>query len=197
MRYRRIVLFLLGIWLGVSAILALAAYLDFDTVDVSVKSLPEPGAKMLSQPRPEAVRAILRYGAGAQIASRYTAWEYVQLGLGLLITALLFSEASTRKWSAVSFTMTVLVVFLRLWITPDLASLGQAIEFLRPPTEPFRLQFWKLHNVYGIVEGIKAILGTGLAVFLLVHPGGRRVRRRRHLSEEDKAAEAHQGVAGR
>jgi len=175
---------------------AWAVFLDFNTINVIVKSMPDPG-KVVNPVRPEAARAILRYGAGAQIASRYAAWEYVQLGLGLVITVLLFNESSTRTLSAVSFTMTLLVIFLRFWITPELAWLGRGIEFLRPAIEPLRPQFWKLHNVYGIVDLVKGLLGIGLAVILFVQQSGRRVRRRRHLSEEDKAAEARLGGLGR
>jgi hypothetical protein len=197
MRHHRIIFFLLGIWIGVSAMLALTAYLDFDTIDAILKSPPELGHKAFSQAGPDNTRAMLRYAAGVQIVSRFTAWEYVQLALGLLITAMLFAEGSTRKLAAVPFTMTLLVAFQHFNITPELTWLGRGIEFMAPASASLRVQFWKLHNVYGIVEIVRGLLGLGLAVFLYVRQGGRHVRRRRHLSEEDDSVGPTPGRRGR
>jgi hypothetical protein len=197
MRYHRIIFFLLGIWIGVSAMLAFTVYLDFATVDAILKSPPEQGHKAFSQSGPDNTRAMLHYTAGVQIVNRFTAWEYVQFALGLLITAMLFVESSTRKLAVVSFTMTLLVAFQHFQITPELAWLSRGIEFLTPANASLRVQFWKLHNFYGVVELVRGLLGLGLAVFMYVRQGGRRVRRRRYLSEEDDHAAPTPGRRGR
>jgi hypothetical protein len=189
MRYRRIVFFLLGTWIGVSAMLAFTVYLDFDTVDAILKSPPELGHKLFSQTGPESARALLRYAAGAQNVTRFTAWEYVQFALGIWIAATLFIGASTRIVAVVPLTMTLLVVFLHFQITPELAWLSRAVEFIPWTHDTLaRGQFWKLHKVYEVVEIVKVTLGLGLAVFLL-RLDGRRVRRRRQASEEEVLAE--------
>jgi hypothetical protein len=197
MRHHRIIFFLLGIWIGVSTMLAFTVYLDFATVDAILKSPPEQGHKAYSQSGPDNTRAMLRYAAGVQIVNRFTAWEYVQFALGLLLTVMLLVEGSTRKLAVVSFTMTLLVAFQHFWITPELAWLGRGIEFLTPANAYLRVQFWKLHHVYGVVEIVRGLLGLGLAVFLYVRQGSRRVRVRRHLSEEDDSAGPTPGRRGR
>src|SRR5438552_14965323 len=123
MRYRRIVFFLLGMWIGVSAMLAFTEYLDFGTVDAILKTPPELGHKPFSLTGPDNARALLRYAAGAQNVNRFTAWEYVQFALGIWIAATLFVGASTRIVAVVPLTMTLLVVFLHFRITPELTWL--------------------------------------------------------------------------
>jgi hypothetical protein len=190
MRYRRIVFFLLGTWIGVSAMLAFAVYLDFVTVDAILKAPPELGHKLFSQTGPDTTRALLRYAASAENVSRFTAWEYAQFALGIWIAATLFVGASTRIVAVVPLTMTLLVAFLHFQITPELAWLSRAVEFIPWTHDALaRGQFWKLHKVYEVVEIVKVTLGLGLAAFLYVRMDYRRSRRRRQANEEEMLAD--------
>jgi len=190
MRYRRIVFFVLGTWIGVSAMLAFTVYLDFVTVDSIMKSPPDLGHKPFSQAGPENARALLRFAAGAESVNRYTAWEYVQFVLGIWIATTLFAGTSTRIVAMVPLTMTLLVAFLHFRITPELAWLSRAVEFIPWTHDTLASgQFWKLHRVYEVVEFVKLLLGLGLAGFLYVRLDGRHVRRRRTMSEKEILAD--------
>jgi len=163
--------------------LAFTAYLDFVTLDAILKSPPDEGHKAFSQTGPDNARALLRYAAGEQSVNRFTAWEYAQFVLGIWIAATLFVGASTRLVAVVPLTMTLLVAFLHFRITPELAWLSRAVEFI-PWTHDWlaRGQFWKLHKVYEVVEIVKVALGLGLTAFLYVRLDVRRVRRQQKES---------------
>src|SRR5438874_8645290 len=66
MRYRRIVCFLMGSWIGVSAMLALAVYRNFDAVETILKSPPEleQTQRIFTMLGSENARMLLRYTAG-------------------------------------------------------------------------------------------------------------------------------------
>lgn len=189
MRNRRIVCFLMGIWIGVSAMLAFNVYRNFDAVDAVLKSPPEQADRIFKGLGPDNARMLLRYTAGLENANTYESWEDVQLVLGLLIVAVMFLSSSTRALSAVPLVMTLLVVFLHAKITTDLAWLGRSLEFA--PLAPgfvTRDQFWKLHRIYEILEVVKCLLGVGLTIFLVTQ-SSTKVVRRRHRREPVTAEE--------
>jgi len=177
MRNRRIVCFLMGIWIGVSGMLALNVYRNFDSVETVLKSPPEQAGRVIKILGPNA-RMLLRYAAGVETSDTFEVWEDLQFALAFLIMGLLFLSSSTRALSVVPLVMTLLLVFLHFKITPELAWLGRSIEFV-PLIEPTALeQFWKLHRIYGILEIVKFVLGLGLTVFLVLQSSTKVVRRR-------------------
>lgn len=197
MRYRRIVCFLLGAWIGVSAMLALDAYRRFEAVDAVLKSPPEQAVKILKILGPDNARRLLRYTAGVQNSGTFETWETIQLALGVLITLVLFLGSSTRMLSVAPLLMTLLVAFLHFKITPELIWLGRSLEFSAGPDEALpREQFWRLHYIYAILETVKCIIGFGAAVFLFAQGGTKVVRRRRH-HEGEPLAEFNRHAASR
>src|ERR1700681_2708404 len=100
MRYRRIICFLLGIWVGVSAMLALASYQNFNTVETVLKDPPEQASRIFKTLGPSDARMLLRYTAGREHTGTFEIWEEIQFAIGLLLMAMLFLEASTRMLSA-------------------------------------------------------------------------------------------------
>lgn len=187
MRNRRVVCFLMGIWIGVSAMLALNVYRNFDAVEAIVKAPPEQ-ARIFKIIGPDNARALLRYTAGVENADTFEVWEDIQFGLGILIMAVLFLASSTRILSVFPLVMTLLLVFMHLKITPELAWLGRTIEFAPLAETVTRDQFWRLHRIYGILEIVKCMLGMGLTVFLVMQRSAKVVRRR-HRREPETAGE--------
>src|ERR1051326_6643144 len=96
MRYRRFVCFLLGIWIGVSAMLALAVYQNFNTVDDILRTPPQQASTILKALGTDDARKLLRYTAGMENVNTFETWEDFQFALGLLVSAILFLESPTR-----------------------------------------------------------------------------------------------------
>jgi hypothetical protein len=183
MRIRRLVCFLLGVWVGISLILALNAYLTFSAIDEVMRT--KPGLWGASVFGPDHFRVMLRYTAGVGIANMFDTWELIQIGIGLTAAALLFLESSTRMLSSIPSAMTLLVVFLHVRITPDLAWLHRLYAFQTWTGGMIsRNQFWRLHAIYELVDLVKCLFGIVLVLFLFIGQTARHVRRRRHHSEE-------------
>ncbi len=189
MRNRRIICFLTGIWLGVSAMLAFTVMQDFNTVDDLLKSPPELAVNALKAAGPDA-RTLLRYSAGAQNVARFEIWELAQIVFGIVIVTVLFVESSTRKLSILALGMLLLVLFEHFKLTPELAWLARSVEFVPWNNESHvRDQFWNLHRVYTILECVKAALGISLTAVLITQRNVKRVRRRRHHDELERFPE--------
>jgi len=178
----------MGIWIGVSAMLAFNVYRNFDAVEAVLKSPPDQAGTILKILGPDNARMLLRYTAGIENSDTFEAWEDIQLGLGLLIMTVLVLGSSTRMLSVVPLVMTLVVVFLHLKITPELAWLGRSLEFTALIETVTREQFWRLHRIYAILETVKCLLGLGLTVFLVMQ-SSTKVVRRRHRHEPAEATE--------
>ena len=184
MRNRRIVCFLMGSWIGVSLMLAVAAYRSFDAVDGVLKSPPEEAGQILKALGPANARMLLRYTTGVETADTFEIWEYIQLALGLIITVVMFLAPSTRALSAVPLLMALLVLFLQSKITPELTWLGRSLAFTSHAIDsPPRNQFVRLHRIYGILEAVKCLLGLGLTIVLVMQRTSTKVVRRKHNHE--------------
>lgn len=186
----------MGIWIGVSAMLAFNVYRNFDVVETVLNSPPEQAGRILKVLGPDNGRMLLRYTAGVENSSTFEVWEDIQLALGLLIVVVMFLSSSTRILSVVPLVMTLLVVFLHVKITPDLAWLGRSLEYTPLVESIPREQFWKLHRIYGILETVKCLLGLGLTVFLVMQSSAKVVRRR-HRHEAPTAAEYNRHATSR
>lgn len=190
MRYRRIVCFLLGIWAGVSAILALAAYENFNTVETILKSPPEQGSRILKTLGTDDARMLLRYTAGQENARVYEIWEEIQFGIGILATAMLFLEASTRKLALLPLGMVLIIAFQHFKVSPELGWFHHVFAFLPSTAESMtRGQFQRLHAVYGTLEILKTALGLGLVAVLTSQQSTRSIRRSRRRNLTDRLEE--------
>jgi len=180
----------MGVWLGVSAMLAFNVYRNFGAVDSVLTSPPEQADKVLKVLGPENARMLLRYAAGVENGNTFEVWENLQIGLGVLVAMVLFSSSSMRLLSMVPLLMVALVVFLHWKITPELEWLGRSIEF-KPLEEALPAgHFWTLHRIYAILDTVKCLLGVALTVLLVAQGGTKVVRRRHHHHDEARVAQA-------
>ena len=177
--------FFLGAWIGVSVILALATYENFYTVTLVLKSPPAPLKEALQLLGPERSRALLRYTAGLENVTTFQDWENLQFLLGAGVALMLFLERSTRLLSIAAAAMLLIVLFLHLKISPDMAFLAATIEFLpAAPSGGVRQQFWNLHRMYSILDAIKCLIGCAIAAFLFSQ-STTYVRRRSHRHDSE------------
>ncbi len=182
MRRRRIVCFLLGIWIGASAMLAVASYENFRALDALLKSPPEQAAPIIKTAGRDSARALLRYAAGAGSGDTFEIWEEIQFAIAFLIAAILFIGPHTRGLAAIPAAMGLLVTLLHFTINPEVAWLARSVEFA-PWTADSHPgdQFWNLHRIYVAVDSVKCLLGIGLAVLLFSGRSARNQHPRRRV----------------
>ncbi len=153
MGFRRIVAFLMGAWIGGSALLIFGVYQNFNAIDEILKNPPDAVQKDVDMLGAERVRVLLRYSAGIENVDTFSTWEEVQIGIGLLATVLLFLEKSTRVLATLPLAMTLLVLFLHFRISPDIAWSHRLFAFAPWAAESHgRDEFWRLHAIYEGVE---------------------------------------------
>lgn len=190
MRSRRIICFLLGIWVGVSALLTLASYQSFNTVETVLKEPPDQASRIFKTLGPSDALMLLRYTAGREHIGTFETWEDIQFAIGLLLMAMLFLEGATRMLSPVPLGMILIVTFMHFKITPELGWLNHIYAFGSTTAESqTRAQFWRLHAVYGTLDVLKDVLGLGLVIFLSSQHSTKQVRRSRRRGPVDRLEE--------
>jgi len=198
MGFRRIVAFLMGAWVGGSALLIWGVYQNFNAIDEIFKNPPDQVQKDTVILGPERVRELLRYSVGIENGDIFYTWEEIQIGIGLLAAILLFLESSTRVLSTVPLAMTLLVLFLHLRISPDLSLSYRLFAFTPWTAESHqRDQFWKLHAIYEGIEFVKCLFGIVLTQILFLGPNTRYRRKKRRRAAVETVLETNPNVASK
>jgi hypothetical protein len=167
MHHSRIATFLLGLWLAGIVVLSLVASVNFDLAREVLKAPPAPVSKMVETLGAERSRALLRHLAEEENLYYFEVWETAEIALGVALIAVLFLGAGNRLLAGLSGAMLALTLFAHFKITPEIAWLGRSIEFISWTADSSaRDQFWKLHAMYGVIEGAKLLLGCVIAVLL-------------------------------
>jgi hypothetical protein len=181
MHTRRMATFLLGIWLGCSALMI---WFQFQNLRFAAGLLtaPSESAAEITKKLPEAeLRLMLRYQAAEQ-SRRYTyLWEEAEIVLALALGGSLFLGTQKRVLPLIlCAAMLLVVVFQHVGVTPELAYRSRLADF--PPgdnTAAVLLRMYALEQVYAWVEGAKLVLGAVLTGYLFVFRA-RRSRKQIH-----------------
>ena len=196
----RLTCFLLGIWLAGGVFMAWVATENFRQVD---RLLEHPNLQARLNFRthenpqnfgPGAARMLLRYQASEQNRFYFEAWESVQVVLGsLLFFFLLFGTREDKYSMGTVLGMLAIVAAQRLVLTPEITSLGRALDFVPANAEALeRGRFWLFHNLYSAAELIKWAAALLLVTRLVV---GHRRRRSGNAGKQldviDKADYRH------
>jgi hypothetical protein len=169
MHYRRIVCFLLGVWLGGGILMAWYGARSFSTVEtIMTQSNPAfvAQSKALGS---DATRLVLRYAVAEQNSWMFRNWETMQIILGVLFFCYLLFGTLEGKFSlGVMLAMLALTMIQRLWISPELATSGRTMGYIPGDlAAQERARFWLLHNAYLTVEALKCGLGLVLGAIVL------------------------------
>jgi hypothetical protein len=170
MHARRFACFLLGAWLAGSLFMAMVATQNFRSIDRLLAS-PVPAAKIHIQVLGhEGARALLRHQVSEQNRWYFGVWDTMQLALGgFFFLYLLFATREGKAALGLALLMLLIVVAQRLFLTPEITSVGRLLDFTPPDTEsPERARFWMLHGAYSGVEVVKWIAGFVLAAKLVL-----------------------------
>jgi hypothetical protein len=181
---RDLVLLLLGAWLLGLVAMAAVAMQNFYTIDRMLDSLPNStfarGVEALDEHEAPAARDFLRYLSSELNRLFFWGWGLAEVVIGAAVTWLAWSFPERRvRWVAVAMLATTLV--LTFGATPPIVSIGRELDFVpRDPPPPELATFGLLHAAYSIGDGIKLVLGSMMAFWIV--RGGRTRQARRDYS---------------
>lgn len=170
MHRHRVAAFLMGCLILGSLFMIFVATQNFGTVDRVLAMAPPQAAQMFQTLGPENARLLLRYFAGETNQVFFTSWELAQIGLGVLLTAILLLAIKNRLMAGLTGVMVIVALFQHLRVTPEMIALGRLIEFGGEGSAAYS-QFYRLHGLYGVLEVVKLVLLIVTAGILLFGRG--------------------------
>ena len=169
MHLRRFLCFLLGIWLVGGLLVAWFATENLSLAD-ELATHPNPtAAAQLRTISAGTLRTVMRFQAAEENRRYFKFWEYAQLGLGAFFFAfVLFGTQENKLFMAMILAMLFIVFLQRVFLTPELTSLGRELDFVRDGVASAeRNRFWVLHGGYSMAELIKLGIGFFVTIHLL------------------------------
>jgi hypothetical protein len=191
MHYRRIVCFLLGVWLGGGILMAWYGARSFSSVE-GIMAQSNPAFVANTKPLgPAVTRLVLRYAVAEQNRWLFRGWENMQICLAALFFCYLLFGTMEGKFSlSVMLIMLALTLIERLWISPELGITGRTMGYLPGDlAAQERAKFWLLHNAYLAVEALK--FGLGLILGAIVMSRSRSIDPLNQFNMIDKANHRH------
>ena len=168
MHYRRIVCFLLGLWLGGGILMAWYGARSFGAVETIMSQSNPAFVVQTKSLGPAVTRMVLRYAVAEQNRWLFRNWENMQIGMAVLFFCYLLFGTLEGKFSlGVMLCLLALTLLQRFLISPELGNTGRTIEYLPGDlAAPERARFWLLHNTYLAMEALK--VGFGLILGIVV-----------------------------
>jgi hypothetical protein len=191
MHYRRIVCFLLGLWLGGAILMAWYGARSFGAVD-DIMNQSNPAFVAQTKPLgPAVTRLLLRYQVVEQNRWMFRGWENMQILMAVLFFCyLLFGTVEGKFSLALMLIMLALTLMQRLAISPELGIVGLSLDYVPSDVaNQERARFWLLHNTYLAVEALKC--GVGLILGIMAMSGKRSVDPVNQFNMIDKANHRH------
>ncbi len=188
MSTRRLVAFLLGVWLGGSLLLDAIAAHNLKSVDLLLNSPPPPAAKLIETLGYDSARLLMRHQVSELNRVYFENWGLAQVVIGgIVFGLLLFATQEGHRTVILSFVLWGLAAVMRFILTPDLVNFGRQLDFANRPTVVAELtRFAWVHRTYGLAEVAKLGLGLVLLGVLLY----RRHRKRRTVTKVDPIDDA-------
>lgn len=170
------------------------AIFNFRSVDAV---LEEPANRSTSSMAQDMVKRLggkgeaslfLRHHVAEQNRFYFEHWGLAQLGLGLLLFAiLLFGSGGSKLAMGMTLAMVALVATAQFFVLPPIVGLGREVDFVpRDVPNLLRNQLKTWHTTYSAVEIVKLLIGVGLAGNLVVS----RQRRRGSSSGNSEESES-------
>ena len=168
MHYRRIVCFLLGVWLGGGILMAWYGARSFGAVETIMSQSNPAFVVQTKSLGPAVTRMVLRYAVAEQNRWLFRNWENMQICTAVLFFCYLLFGTMEGKFSlGVMLSLLALTLLQRFLISPELGNTGRTIEYLPGDlAAPERARFWLLHNTYLAMEALK--VGFGLILGIVV-----------------------------
>ena len=167
MHRNRAAAFLAGCLILGSLFMIFVATGNFDAVDRVLAAPPHEAAPMFQTLGPANTRILLRYLAGEENRLFFTTWELAQIGLGVVLTAVLLLAVKNRLLAGITGAMLIIALFQHFRVTPEMIALGRMVDFGGGAASAAYGQFWRLHALYGVLEVVKLVLMVVVAGLLL------------------------------
>jgi hypothetical protein len=188
MHTRRIVTFLLGVWMGCSLLLGFLTLENFRSPNLVLSSPASAEAKMIEKLGQDDARLLLRHLAMEQSRSYVGLWEDAQMVIGITLLLLLLMSSQTRMFPLLmALAMLLVVLFQHFAVLPEITFRGREADF--PPGSAsieIQARVWTLGQIYVGLEAVKLIVGGILASYLFVfyaNPNRSKSRRRSSASQ--------------
>ena len=154
-------MFALGVWLGGTILVSVVAAQNFYTIDrLLAESSNATFTSLVERIGRTDARDVLRYLSSELNRLYFQLWNVTQFVIGTLVFWLLSGNRSVAnaRWGVVA--MLGLVVFMIVWLTPQIVSLGRGLDFVpRDPAPPSLGRFGMFHGLYLILEALKLAIG--------------------------------------
>lgn len=142
---------------------------NYDAAAALAASHSPETTRLFAPLRGDQARMLIFLMANEASRSYGTAWEIMQIVIGLGAALALFLERRTRLYTIGIGLMLLLVLFEGFVILPQLDWLGRSVDSVPwKVSSPARDQYWNLRAVFLTMESLKLLLGFGLAGTLLV-----------------------------
>lgn len=155
MRTRRVVLFLLGAWMGALLLVAMMAPVSFKTVDEMIWRKTENVAKMIQKAEVAPVRALMREQAGEANRRMFAMWGWMQFLLGTAVFGLLLFQSNVGKFVVGMAGLT--------WVVAGLMNFAILPLIAESVTKE---RFEMLHTVFAAFQ-LAVVLLVAVLLFLL------------------------------
>jgi hypothetical protein len=172
MKKRRILMLVLGVWLGATVFMWMVATQNFAAVERILSAPSREFAATASALSPEQLRLVLRYQASEVNRFFFEGWGMLQPPLAVVALWLAWRSGADRWIVGAVAVMLLIAVFLQLYVVPETVRLGRLLDFVpREPPPPAATPFWRLHHTYTGLDMLKFLLGLGVAFGLLKTAG--------------------------
>ncbi|HZI52000.1 MAG TPA: hypothetical protein VFE29_09265 [Terriglobia bacterium] len=154
-------MFCMAIWLSGTVFMIVVATQNFYTIDRLLEQSPNDvfrvSAELMQNPT---ARDLLRYLSSELNRLYFQYWNLVQLPVGIFALRLVGPIPGSKHatWGIVA--MLCVVMFLMIFITPSILSIGRSLDFVpRDPRPPSMRTFGLLHAAYSAFTFVNFVLG--------------------------------------
>lgn len=166
---RRLAIFFMAVWLTGTLFMALVATENFWTIDRLFAAHSNPGfAATVEKVGYDTARSLIYYYSSELNRLYFQIWGLVEIAIGIFVLRCVVTlpKSAKTKWMIVAM-LAITLLFVGA-ITPQIVSVGRALDFVsRDPAPPELRTFGLLHAAYTVLDGIKFILGILVALSLM------------------------------
>lgn len=158
----------MGAWIAGTLIVSVVATENFYTVDrLLAGSSNDAFRSIVDRLGTSQTRELLRYLSSELNRLYFQLWNYAQLAIGALVYWLLRRTAVPARVRLSVIGLLGSVVLMTVWLTPEITSVGRALDFVpRTPPPPELRRFWMLHATYTGLEMSKLVIGVLATVWI-------------------------------
>jgi len=161
-------MFCMAIWLSGSVFIAVVATQNFYTIDRLIDQSPDDVFRVVveTMENPTA-RDLLRYLSSELNRLYFQYWNLAQLPVGIIALRLVSSIPKSRLATLGIVAMLIVVLFLMVFITPPILSIGRSLDFVpRNPPPPELRTFGLLHATYSALTVVNVVLGVLVTLWI-------------------------------